>query len=293
MAIREARTGAVVVTGASTGIGRATALHLAKLGFRVYAGVRRTEDADSLRAEGMDRIDPIMLDVTDAESLRAAAERVAANASEGLAGLVNNAGIVVPGPIEVLPLDAIRRQFEVNLIGTVAATQAFLPQLRRARGRIVNVGSLNGFLSAPLNGPYSMSKFAMEALSDALRMELKPWGIQVSILEPGSIKTPIWTKSQAAGHALSEQIPKQALALYEPMIQGLRSSAERFSQMGIPPERVAQTVGHALTANRPKTRYRVGTDSKLLRLFVRWVPDRLRDRLILRAMKMDGRNTPA
>lgn len=286
MAIRESNTRAVVITGASTGIGRATALHLARLGFRAYAGVRRTEDADSLRQEGAERLEPIMLDVTDPESVKAAARRVAEEVPEGLAGLVNNAGIVVPGPIELVPLDELRSQFEVNLIGAVAATQAFLPQLRKAKGRIVNIGSLNGFLSAPLNGPYSMSKFAMEAMSDALRMELKAWGIEVAILEPGSISTPIWSKSKARGKSLVEKIPPENAALYAPFIKGLEESADRFARMGIPPERVAEVVAHALTANRPRTRYRVGRDSQLLRLFVRWVPDRLRDRLILRAMGM-------
>jgi NAD(P)-dependent dehydrogenase (short-subunit alcohol dehydrogenase family) len=256
------------------------------MGFRVYAGVRREADGEAVKEASPERIVPLMLDVTDAGSIAAAAARVATEAPEGVAGLVNNAGIVVPGPLELLPIDEIRRQLEVNLLGTIATTQAFLPQVRKATGRIVNMGSINGLLATPLGGPYCMSKFALEAYSDVLRMELKRWGIEVSLLEPGSIKTPIWEKSRAFGMGLYERLPEEGRAMYDPMVQGLRRTAEKVAGKGVPPERVAEVVAHALTAVRPRTRYRVGNDSKMYRLLARWVPDRLRDRIVLKGMGM-------
>jgi NAD(P)-dependent dehydrogenase (short-subunit alcohol dehydrogenase family) len=175
--------GAVVITGASTGIGRATARYLAERGFRVFAGVRRDQDAEVLRQEGAGRVTPLRLDVTDRGSIEnAAREAEAALAGEGLQGLVNNAGIGIGAPLEFVELDELRRQLEVNVIGAVAVTQAFLPLLRRCRGRIVNVGSIGGRIAQPMLGPYNASKFALEALSDSLRMELGAWGIHVSLV---------------------------------------------------------------------------------------------------------------
>ncbi|MDX9973220.1 MAG: SDR family oxidoreductase [FCB group bacterium] len=286
MGVRELGAGVVVISGASTGIGKSCAEYLARMGFRVYAGVRREADGEAVKEASPERIVPLMLDVTDAGSIAAAAARVATEAPEGVAGLVNNAGIVVPGPLELLPIDEIRRQLEVNLLGTIATTQAFLPQVRKATGRIVNMGSINGLLATPLGGPYCMSKFALEAYSDVLRMELKRWGIEVSLLEPGSIKTPIWEKSRAFGMGLYERLPEEGRAMYDPMVQGLRRTAEKVAGKGVPPERVAEVVAHALTAVRPRTRYRVGNDSKMYRLLARWVPDRLRDRIVLKGMGM-------
>ena len=185
MAEQSSRRGAVVITGASTGIGRASALDLDSRGFRVFAGVRKDEDAERLRSE-RPSIEPLRIDVTDADSIAAARDRVTeAVDGAGLAGLVNNAGIAVPGPLEHLPIDEIRRQLEVNLIGQIAVTQAFLPLLRTARGRIVNIGSIGGRVALPLLGPYAGSKHAMEGITDSLRRELRPWGIEVSIVRPG------------------------------------------------------------------------------------------------------------
>ncbi|MGD1157325.1 MAG: SDR family oxidoreductase, partial [Terriglobia bacterium] len=185
--------GAVVITGASTGIGEACALHLDKLGFRVFAGIRKAADAEALRHRASARLVPIRLDVSDETEVEQAARNVTeALRGEGLAGLVNNAGIVVAGMLEFLPLDALRRQLEVNVVGQVAVTQAFLPHLRKARGRIVNIGSVSGLIAGPFSGAYAASKFALEALTDALRVELRPWKIHVSIVEPGNIQTPIW-----------------------------------------------------------------------------------------------------
>ena len=182
----------VVITGASTGIGAASARHLDRLGFRVFAGIRKSQDGERLRAQTSSKLTPIRFDVTDDGSIAAAADTIrAALDGDGLAGLVNNAGIAVPGPIETVPLAEARKQFEVNVLGQIAVTQAFLPLLRQGRGRIVNIGSIAGLTATPFLGLYGASKFALEALTDALRVEVRPWGINVSIIEPGAIASSI------------------------------------------------------------------------------------------------------
>jgi NAD(P)-dependent dehydrogenase (short-subunit alcohol dehydrogenase family) len=278
----------VVVTGASSGIGRACALHLAALGFQVFAGVRRAEDGAALRAASSDRLTPVPLDVADESSIHAATETItaavgAAVGAAGLAGLVNNAGIGVAGPLEFLPLAEFRTQLEVNVTGQLAVTQALLPLLRQGRGRIVNMGSIGGRIAAPFVGPYSASKFALEALTDALRMELRPWGLHVAIVEPGTVATPIWEKSVARADRLVQALPPQAQTLYGAAFTAMRAGAERTGKerLGVPPEVVARAVAHALTAGKPKTRYLVGWDARIGVLFT-LVPDRLRDRVILR-----------
>ena len=208
----------IVITGASTGIGRATVLHLDRLGYRVFAGVRREADADALRNESSDRLTPVFLDVTNIGSIEAAAKTVSAEVGErGLAGLVNNAGVSLGGPLEFVPLDELRRQLEVNTIGPIAVTQHFLPLVRQGRGRIVFVSSINGRISAPTHGPYSASKFALEALADALRMELTPSGIHVSVIEPGAIKASIWEKMGRYGDAVLARMPEGGKRLYGKM----------------------------------------------------------------------------
>ncbi len=289
MALKELQPGTVVITGASTGIGAACAAHLAALGFRVYAGVRKPDDGEALRQRGPERIRPLILDVTDAASIAEAARCVREETGEmGLSGLVNNAGVVVPGPLEFLPLERLRHQMEVNLIGQVAVTQAMLPMLRAAKGRIVNMGSISGLLASPFTGPYAMSKFALEALSDALRMELAPWGIRVSIIEPGSIRTPIWNKSEKMGEDVFGDLGDAGRRLYAQQLYTLRDQVGRVGAKGLPPEAVARTVARALMAARPRTRYTIGFDSKVLRLMARWLPDRLRDAVILKAMGFSG-----
>lgn len=283
MAGNREKQGAVVITGASTGIGRACALHLDRLGFQVFAGVRRVVDGQALEKEASDRLQPVMLDVTEAGTIAAAVQTVEAAVDRaGLAGLVNNAGIVVAGPLEFLPLDRLRRQFEVNVIGQVAVTQAFLPLLRRGQGRVINMGSISGRVATPLLGPYAASKFALEALTDSLRAELLPWGIQVSIVEPGAVITPIWDKSASAGSEMLRHLSPRAHELYGPaMARGLEN-ARRTGQRGVPAEMVARVVAHALTARRPRTRYLVGQDARIGAILARLLPDRLRDRLIVR-----------
>ncbi len=279
-------TRSVVITGASTGIGRATALRLDRAGFRVFACVRREEDAESLRKEASPQLAPLLLDVTNAAAIEAAAKRVDAEVgSAGLGGLVNNAGIGIGAPIEFLDLDELRRQLEVNVVAVVAVTQAFLPAIRRARGRIVNVGSISGRASQPLVGPYSASKFALEAISESERMELAPWGIEVSLVEPGAIDTAIWGKTESYRDTMLQTLPPEATALYGSAIRAMMAMLAYQRRAAIPSDAVARVIEHALTAAKPKSRYVVGTDAKLQALFARFLPDRWRDALIVRFMK--------
>ena len=226
---------------------------------------------------------PILLDVTDSSSITATAAAVAA--AGGLAGLVNNAGIVVAAPVELLPLAELRRQLEVNVIGLVAVTQAALPLLRQSRGRIVNIGSISGRMATPVLGAYSASKFAVEALTDALRLEVQPWGIEVSLIEPGAVATPIWEKSRAAGLALRQALTPDAEGLYGGAISALERVAARSARQAISPDAVVRAVAHALTAPRPRTRYLVGTAARVQAIFALF-PDRLRDRLLTRALRL-------
>jgi NAD(P)-dependent dehydrogenase (short-subunit alcohol dehydrogenase family) len=281
--------GGVVVTGASSGIGEACALRLVELGYRVFAGVRREVDGERLAqaAAGQrvqaapDRLVPLMLDVTDPGAIQAAAERVEELlGAEPLVGLVNNAGIAVGGPLEFIPLGELRRQLEINVVGTVAVAQAFLTLLRRGHGRIVQMGSVSGRFASPFLGPYSASKFALEALSDALRVELRPWGIHVSIIEPGVIATPIWKKSLAAADEAMTEMPPAVEELYGEMLGAVRGEVEGLH--GIPAARVADVVAHALTARRPRARYLVVAPSARLRLALTYLPTRLRDWLVAR-----------
>jgi len=271
----------VVVTGASSGIGEACALRLDKLGFRVFAGVRQEEDGTALQSRASDRLTPILLDVTDITSITVAVDTVTTAVGEtGLTGLVNNAGIVVAGPLEFLPITEIRKQFEVNIIGQITVTQAFLPLLRQGKGRIVNIGSLGGRIAMPFIGPYNASKFAMEAFTDSLRLELRPWNIHVSIIEPNFIATPIWEKSKATADDILRNLPQQVDHLYGTVIATVRDSYSKVGKKGTPADEVAKTIVHALTVTRPKTRYVVGKGARIGSVVFTRLPDRLRDFLI-------------
>jgi NAD(P)-dependent dehydrogenase (short-subunit alcohol dehydrogenase family) len=267
----------VVITGASSGIGEACALRLARTGWEVFAGVRTEADAERLRGQG---VEPVVLDVTDPASIAAAAERLGAGA---LHGLVNNAGIAVSMPLEFLPLAELRRQLEVNLVGQVAVTQAFLPHLREGRGRIVNVGSIAGYSALPFLGAYAASKHALEAVTDTLRIELQPFGIEVVIVEPGSIATPMWRKGAEGFQRLAADMPADLGRLYGGRMQAFRRAAAAAAQRGEPAGNVAEVVERALTAERPKTRYLVGRDARR-RARVERLPDRLRDRVYERVL---------
>lgn len=288
----DVRRGVVVVTGASSGIGRATALLLAREGYRVLAGVRRDADAEALEREGGAALAAVRLDVTDAGQVAALRERVEKEThSLPLAGLVNNAGIGVAGPLEFLPVAELRRQLEVNLVAPVALSQALLPFLRAARGRLVHVGSSSGYLSTPLVGAYCASKFALEAVADAQRLELQPWGIEVSLVQPGAIATPIFEKSNAEADALLATLPPETERLYGPLIAAVRKLVGEQIRRAQPPETVARAILHALTAARPRTRYVVGLDARLERVIARWLPDRARDRALTLLLGLPSRGS--
>jgi NAD(P)-dependent dehydrogenase (short-subunit alcohol dehydrogenase family) len=280
----DGQRGALVVTGASSGIGEACARRLAGLGFQVFAGVRKAEDGERLQAQ-IPGVTPLRIDVTEADSIAAAAKAVSEATGGRLAGLVNNAGIAVPAPIEHQPIDDFRHQIEVNLVGQVAVTQAFLPLLRTARGRIVNVSSIGGRVAVPLLGAYAASKFALEGLSDTLRRELRPWGIEVAVIEPGTIATPIWDKGIASGDELQATMGPDAQRDYGPLIATVRTASEEGARTGLPPDAVAKDVAHALTARKPRTRYLVGREAKSRGTAARFLPDRFIDRAIARVMR--------
>ena len=277
----------ILITGASTGIGAACAIGCAERGMTVFAGVRDLMAGDALQAKGGKAIIPVQLDVTDAESITKAADLVARHVGKaGLSGLVNNAGIAIGSPLELIPLQQLRRQFEVNVVGQIAVTQAVLPLLRRAGGRIVNMGSIAGRGTIPMMGPYSASKHALEALTDALRLELYPWGIEVSIIEPGAIATPIWDKSMQTSVDVESEMPADGRHLYEAAARSVRESVGQAAARAIPADAVVKVVLHALTAKRPNTRYLVGRDAKLRAVMLRWLPDRLQDWILKKALKL-------
>lgn len=233
---------------------------------------------------------PLSLDVTAPESIRVARERVAAAlGKEALIGLVNNAGIGYGGPLEFFPPTAARAIFEVNLFGALATTQAFLPLLRRDRGRIVMLSSSAGRIATPFNGVYSAAKHALEGLSDALRLELRPWGIWVAVIEPASVATPIWEKPLTYwGSSQREAIPPEVRALYGEALEALGRRLEEVTERALPPRAVVKAVRHALTSRRPKTRYAVGRDARLAESMLRRLPDRWRDRLLARYLGLRG-----
>ncbi|GAC1328882.1 MAG: SDR family oxidoreductase [Candidatus Dormibacteria bacterium] len=274
--------GAVLITGASTGIGEATAICLAGNGFTVFAGYRKDADGEALRGHHLSGIRPLRIDVTSQESIDAAvAEVAAAVGPAGLAGLVNNAGISGGGPLEFTPMADIRAMFEVNVFGLIATTQAFMPLIRAAGGRVVCTGSISGRTTVPFAAPYSMTKAAVQSLCHALRVELRPWGIPVVCVEPGSIATPIWQKGLAEIDARVEAMPPLARQYYGELIPKLKRLTERSAAMGIPPAKVGRVVLHALTARHPRTRYLVGNDARAQSLLGR-MPDRVRDGVISR-----------
>ena len=275
------RPRAFLVTGASSGIGRATALLLDRSGFQVFAGVRKSEHGEALRRQASERLTPILLDVTDPRSIEAAARSVADKlGGRALAGLVNNAGIDIAGPLETSSVAEVRSQFEVNVIGLLAVTQAFLPSLRQSRGRIVNIGSVLGRLAIPFMGAYSASKFALEGLTDAFRIEVRPWGIHVSLIEPGPVATPLWSKTHLLA-GMNEERGAAAGKLYATANAAAQAAFTQFGKSGISPDKVAAKVFEALTAPNPKTRYLVGRDAKALSWLAAMVPDRIRDRLLI------------
>jgi NAD(P)-dependent dehydrogenase (short-subunit alcohol dehydrogenase family) len=281
--VSEHRREAVVITGASSGIGADVASLLAHEGFLAFAGVR--SDADAARVATLhDHIRPLRLEVTDRASIDEAAQTVAAS-GHVLRAVVGNAGIAVAGPLEFLPVDELRRQFEINVFGALAVAQAFLPQLRLSRGRLVFVGSISGRLSVPFIAPYSASKFALRALAEAMRVELAPAGIAVSLVEPGSVKTPIWQKGRDSRAALLAGLPPKALEYYAEQIEAVFAQTAREERAAMPVRDVSRAVLHAIAARKPKASYLLGGSARAGSI-VALLPPALRDRVLRASMRL-------
>lgn len=280
-----------LVTGASTGIGRATALRLVADGWTVLAGVRAEAAGDALLSEASaaNRMLPIELDVTDPLQVAAAAERVhdlaearAASVPGGLDALVNNAGVAVGGPLELVSAEDLRQQFDVNLHGQVAMTQAMLPALRVARGRIVFVSSIGGRVATPYLAPYTASKHAIEAVADALRVELRSSGVQVALIEPGAVSTPMWDKGRSDADRF--EVPPELEQHYGHAVGAMVKAIDDQERRAVPPDQVAATIVSALVSRRMRARYLIGREAKVLLALRRALPDRAFDRLITRAL---------
>jgi NAD(P)-dependent dehydrogenase (short-subunit alcohol dehydrogenase family) len=268
-----------LVTGASSGIGAATALHLDAQGHHVYAGVESGHEGTAVLAPASERLHRVVLDVTSDASIAAAVAEIADRVgASGLSGVVNNAGVGFPGPLEVLPLDDLRRQLEVNVLGQVAVTQAVLPLIRQGAGRIVFVGSIGGLLASQFAGAYHASKFAMEAIADVWRQELDPEDIPVVLIEPSAISTPIWDKGIAYLDGLLDG-GSPRLAPYRKRLVAFRESLQSADEHGKSPDDVAAAIEEALTTNKPDTRYVVGSAGKLATALRPLIPDRVADKL--------------
>jgi NAD(P)-dependent dehydrogenase (short-subunit alcohol dehydrogenase family) len=270
--------GAVLVTGTSSGMGKACALRLDRAGYTVFAGVRQERDAQMLKQAGSSRLIPVILDVTDAHSISAAVSLIRETVGEaGLIGLVNNAGVAVTAPMELVPLEELRRQFEINVFGQVAVIQACLPLIRQARGRILNVSSVGGRVTIPFNGAFCASKYALESISDALRMELLPWGIHVIVIEPGGIRTAAGDKLVADSEAMLKRFSASGTKLYAQAYRAFVQSLLKIEEEGVGPEAMAEIALRALTARTPRNRYPVGPKSRLLPLVASVLPTRALD----------------
>ena len=279
------RNAAVFITGASTGIGKTCALYLDRIGFHVFAGVRKNIDGAALKQESSDRLQTIIIDVVDPDSIQAAVSEVTRLTKNQLFGLINNAGIAFGGPLEILPIQEVQNLFEVNVVGVLAVTKAFLPLLRQSRGRIINMGSTSGLLALPCLSTYAASKFALEAISDSLRVELSPFGVSVIIIEAGNVKTPIWEKGVIATNKIAGAARPEILRLYQPLIEFSKHIA--LNSPKLPAEKVAKVVGKVLHARKPKGRYIIGADARLFK-FVRHVPCLVRDWIILKIIPNYG-----
>jgi NAD(P)-dependent dehydrogenase (short-subunit alcohol dehydrogenase family) len=278
----------VVVTGSSSGIGRACALALDRNGFRVFAGVRKSADGDALRTVASESLTPVHIDVTDSASIAAMAEVVAAEVGDaGLGGLVNNAGTTLTCPIEYLALDDFRRQLEVNLVGPLAVTQALLALLRKGQGRVVNVTSGAGKAGVPLMAPYVAAKHGLEGLSDVMRLEFRQLGVHVAVIEPGFISTAMRGKLELDNDAIVHALPDQGRRRYGRQLNAVAASISKHAAQGSDPAVVAADVLHALTSAKPRTRYPSGAGAKRMLFMRRILPDRRFDRVMLRAAGLD------
>ena len=277
-------SGTVLITGSSSGIGRACTEEMARRGYRVLAGVRRPEDGEEVRALSPDRIEPVMLDVTDLDAIAALPDLVGGE----LAGLVNNAGMANAGPLEYLPVEEIKNQLDVMLLAPFALTKALLPALKAARGRVVMIGSIGGRTSLPFMGPYNAAKAGIDGFASSLRQELEPFGVHVALVEPGAIKTRIWQKGIDAGEKLRDSLPAEGRRDYGDRIDRMAKAAADSERRGVPPEKVVKVVVHALTDPKPKTRYLVGVDARVQAGLRAALPDRALDRVLGRLSGLRG-----
>jgi NAD(P)-dependent dehydrogenase (short-subunit alcohol dehydrogenase family) len=269
------------VTGASTGIGAASARELARRGFHVLAGVRRDRDADVLRGPG---VEPVILDITRTDHIAELVGHVGSQ-SGPLRALVNNAGIAVNAPVEAMPLEEWRRLFEVNLFGHVAVTQALLPALLRDSGRVINISSVGGKVAMATYGAYAGTKFALEAVSDSLRRELTPLGVQVVVVEPGGVRTEMGERVTATTNRLAAGMSPEQRDRYGPLVQAITAQSIAGTSGGRPAEDVAQVIVKAVTAGKPRTRYTVGHDAALITRLARVLPDRVLDRILAAGLR--------
>jgi NAD(P)-dependent dehydrogenase (short-subunit alcohol dehydrogenase family) len=277
---------AIVVTGTSTGIGKACALHLDKIGFKVYAGVRKQVDGENLKKEASESLTPIILDVTSADSIALAANTIEKETGGELFALINNAGIGRGGVLEVTPMDEVRKLMDVNLIGVMAVTQVFIPMLRKARGRIINMGSSSSFIASPGASVYAASKFAVRAVTDSLRRELKPFGILVILVAPGAVESEIWDKGKAYIEKLRKTVKAEIAQLYAPLARFADKLNAELKK--IPAGEVAQVVARALKSKRPKSTYLVGNDARRAAKFGK-LPSGLLDHLIMKRIQKMGK----
>ncbi len=279
---------AVLVTGTSTGIGRATVLLLDKIGYRVFASVRRMEDGEELRKAASQNLTPVLFDVTDesaiAESKKMIAEAVG---DKGLWGLVNNAGISFRAPLEFVPLTEFRRLYDANVFGLLAVTQAFLPLLRQARGRIVNVGSITSLMVTPFHGIYSSAKMAVKGLTDALRLEVRPFGVKVSLMVYGGVQTALWDRVAKSTAETTSHFPPAFQELYAARQQKALDYFFARGRSGLLPDEAARPIIHALSSRHPKHTYFVGRDAQFYNMLTKLLYGRVRDWLILRSLGLN------
>jgi NAD(P)-dependent dehydrogenase (short-subunit alcohol dehydrogenase family) len=275
----------VVITGASTGIGAATASELARRGFHVLAGVRRDRDADAIRGPG---VEPLIIDITNPDHIRALATRVHADPQgRAVRAVVNNAGIGVNAPFEAFAIDKWRNLFEVNLFGHVAVTQALLPALIRSKGRVVNISSVGGKIAMATYGPYAATKFALEAVSDSLRREMAPLGVGVVVVEPGAVRTEMPVQAIATARELASAMAPEQSQRYRGLVQAItaQTASHTTSGSGLPADAAAKVIARAVTARKPRTRYTIGRDAALLTRLTRILPDRTLDRVLAAALR--------
>ena len=273
----------VIITGASSGIGEATARELARRGFHVLAGVRRDQDADAIRGPG---IEPLIIDITNPDHVQALAHRVHGDPQgRAVRALVNNAGIGVNAPVEVFAIDEWRHLFEVNFFGHIAVTQTLLPALIRSKGRVINISSVGGKIAMATYGPYAGTKFALEAVSDSLRREIAPFGVHVVVIEPGAVRTKIADRAITTAHEVASNMTPDQSQRYGGLVQAITAQATSFTESGLSGDAAAMVIAKAVTARKPRTRYTIGRTTALMTLFARILPDRMLDRFLATALR--------